>query len=57
MKLELRRRTFARSTGYRARKVSVLAQTGLTFDLSTSSGKLTRTIMAGLAEFERELTN
>jgi DNA invertase Pin-like site-specific DNA recombinase len=33
----------------------VLAQTGLTFDLSTSSGKLTRTIMAGLAEFEREL--
>jgi hypothetical protein len=30
-------------------KVSVLAQTGLTFDLSTSSGKLMRTIMAGLA--------
>ena len=38
-----------------ARKVSVLAQTGLSFDLSTSSGKLMRTIMAGLAEFEREL--
>jgi DNA invertase Pin-like site-specific DNA recombinase len=36
-------------------KVSVLAQTGLTFDLSTSSGKLMRTIMAGLAEFERGL--
>jgi putative DNA-invertase from lambdoid prophage Rac len=36
-------------------KVSVLAQTGLTFDLSTSSGKLMRTIMAGLAEFERDL--
>jgi putative DNA-invertase from lambdoid prophage Rac len=35
--------------------VSVLAQTGLTFDLSTSSGKLMRTIMAGLAEFERDL--
>jgi putative DNA-invertase from lambdoid prophage Rac len=35
-------------------KVSVLAQTGLSFDLSTSSGKLMRTIMAGLAEFERE---
>jgi putative DNA-invertase from lambdoid prophage Rac len=36
-------------------KVSVLAQTGLSFDLSTSSGKLMRTIMAGLAEFERDL--
>src|SRR5262249_16866958 len=36
-------------------KVSVLAQHGLTFDLSTSSGKLMRTIMAGLAEFERDL--
>jgi putative DNA-invertase from lambdoid prophage Rac len=36
-------------------KVSVLAQTGLTFDLSTSSGKLMRAIMAGLAEFERDL--
>jgi hypothetical protein len=30
-------------------KVSVLAQTGLSFDLSTASGKLMRTIMAGLA--------
>ena len=36
-------------------KVSVLAQNGLTFDLSTSSGKLMRAIMAGLAEFERDL--
>jgi putative DNA-invertase from lambdoid prophage Rac len=36
-------------------KVSVLAQTGLTFDLSTSSGNLMRTVMAGLAEFERDL--
>jgi DNA invertase Pin-like site-specific DNA recombinase len=36
-------------------KVSVLAQTGLSFDLSTSSGKLMRTIMAGLAQFERDL--
>jgi putative DNA-invertase from lambdoid prophage Rac len=35
--------------------VSVLAQTGLSFDLSTASGKLMRTIMAGLAEFERDL--
>ena len=36
-------------------KVSVLAQTGLSFDFSTASGKLMRTIMAGLAEFERDL--
>jgi putative DNA-invertase from lambdoid prophage Rac len=36
-------------------KVSVLAHTGLSFDLSTASGKLMRTIMAGLAEFERDL--
>ena len=36
-------------------KVSVLAQTGLSFDLSTASGKLMRTIMVGLAEFERDL--
>ena len=35
-------------------KVSVLAQNGLSFDLSTSTGKLMRTIMAGL-EFERDL--
>jgi putative DNA-invertase from lambdoid prophage Rac len=36
-------------------KVSVLAQTGLLFDFGTSSGKLMRTIMAGLVEFERDL--
>jgi putative DNA-invertase from lambdoid prophage Rac len=36
-------------------KVSVLAQNGLSFDLSTSTGKLMRTIMASLAEFERDL--
>jgi hypothetical protein len=30
-------------------KISVLAQTGLTFDLSTSSGKLMRTILASLS--------
>ena len=35
--------------------MSVLAQTGLSFDISTASGKLMRTIMAGLAEFERDL--
>ena len=28
---------------------------GLSFDLSTASGKRMRTIMAGLAEFERDL--
>ena len=33
----------------------MLAQNGLSFDLSTSTGKLMRTIMAGLAEFERDL--
>jgi DNA invertase Pin-like site-specific DNA recombinase len=36
-------------------KISVLAQTGLSFDLGSASGKLMRTIMAGLAEFERDL--
>ena len=36
-------------------KVSVLALNGLSFDLYTASGKLMRTIMAGLAEFERDL--
>jgi DNA invertase Pin-like site-specific DNA recombinase len=41
--------------GLHSWKVSVLAQTGLSFDLSTASGKLMRTIMAGLAEFERDL--
>ena len=35
--------------------MSVLAQTGLSFDFSTASGKLMRTIMAGLADFERDL--
>jgi hypothetical protein len=33
----------------------VLAQTGLSLDLATVSGKLMRTIMAGLSEFERDL--
>ena len=33
----------------------MLAQTGLSFDLSTASGKLMRTMMAGLAEFECDL--
>lgn len=36
-------------------KVSVIAQTGMQFDLSTPAGNLMLTIMAGLAEFERSL--
>lgn len=35
--------------------ISIVAQTGLSFDLGTPSGKLLRTLMAGLAEFERDL--
>ena len=35
--------------------VSLIAQTGLQFDLSTSQGKLIASIMASLAEFERDL--
>ena len=36
-------------------RVSVLAQTGLSFDLNTPNGRPMRTIMAGLSEFERDL--
>jgi putative DNA-invertase from lambdoid prophage Rac len=36
-------------------KVSLIAQTGMQFDLSTPAGNLMLTIMAGLAEFERNL--
>ena len=35
--------------------VSLIAQTGFTFDLSSAQGKLIANIMASLAEFEREL--
>lgn len=35
--------------------VSLIAQTGLQFDLTTSQGKLIANIMASLAEFERDL--
>lgn len=38
-----------------ARDVSLIAQTGMNFDLSTAQGRLMRTIFAGLAEFERDL--
>ena len=33
----------------------MIAQTGLQFDLATPQGKLIATLMAGLAEFERDL--
>ncbi|MBS1997636.1 MAG: recombinase family protein [Cyanobacteria bacterium SZAS LIN-2] len=36
-------------------KVSIVAQSGLHFDLKTSQGKLIASIMASLAEFERDL--
>ena len=35
--------------------VSLIAQTGLTFDLSTTQGKLIANLMASLAEFEHDL--
>lgn len=35
--------------------VSVIAQTGLQFDLSSPQGKLFASLMAALAEFERDL--
>jgi len=35
--------------------VSLIAQTGLQFDLATPQGKLIASIMAALAEFERDL--
>ena len=37
-----------------SRGVSMLALNGLSFDLGTSQGKLMRTIMAGIADFERD---
>lgn len=38
-----------------SRGVSLIAQTGMSFDLGTPQGKLMLTIFAGLAEFERDL--
>jgi len=35
--------------------VSVIAQTGIDFDLSTAQGKLMLTLMAGISQFERDL--
>ncbi|MBD1903774.1 recombinase family protein [Trichocoleus sp. DQ-A3] len=39
----------------RTRKVSLLAQSRLEFDLTSPQGKLIATLLAGLAEFERDL--
>ena len=39
-----------------ARRVSVISMSGLAFDLSTPHGRTMATVLAGIAEFERELT-
>jgi len=36
-------------------RVSVIALNGMTFDLATASGRMFATVLAGLAEFERDL--
>jgi putative DNA-invertase from lambdoid prophage Rac len=38
-----------------ARRVSVIAMSGLAFDLSTPHGRMLAMVVAGIAEFEREL--
>ena len=38
-----------------SRRVSVTAMNGLAFDLATPHGRMLATVLAGLAEFEREL--
>jgi DNA invertase Pin-like site-specific DNA recombinase len=38
-----------------ARRVSVIALHGMAFDLSTATGRMMATILAGIATFEREL--
>jgi DNA invertase Pin-like site-specific DNA recombinase len=39
-----------------ARRVSLVALSGIDFDLSTPHGRMMATVLAGIAEFERELT-
>jgi DNA invertase Pin-like site-specific DNA recombinase len=36
-------------------KVSVIAMSGMTFDLSTPHGRMMATFLSGIAEFERDL--
>ena len=38
-----------------ARRVSVIALSGLQFDLATAHGRMLATVLAGIAEFERDL--
>ena len=38
------------------RRVSLVALNGMAFDLSTPHGRMMATLLAGIAEFERELT-
>jgi putative DNA-invertase from lambdoid prophage Rac len=38
-----------------ARRVSVIALHGMTFDLGTATGRMCATLLAGIAEFERDL--
>ena len=38
-----------------ARRVSLVALNGMTFDLATPHGRMLATVLAGIAEFEREL--
>ena len=40
-----------------ARGVSVIAISGMAFDLATPHGRMLATIIAGIAEFERELSS
>ena len=39
-----------------AQRVSLVALNGMTFDLATPHGRMMATLLAGIAEFERELT-
>lgn len=38
-----------------ARRVSVIALSGMTFDLESAAGRMMATVLAGIAEFERDL--